>query len=355
MKLIPTKKNKITFLSRQSNNESLDFKELRKKLEREGYEVKVLTKKMNKSLRSKIEYNFHIYKQMYNIATSKVCVLESYIIPISILKHKKDLYVLQMWHSLGKIKKSGYQTIELRKSTSFFDFENNKKIAKVMCMHKNYDNIIVGGKKFYKYYCEGFNCKKDILLNYGLPRIDVLLKKEKEMKKKINRKYPLTKKKINVLYAPTFRKYEVNEIKNITKGFDFDKYNLIIRCHSNQKIEFECDKLLNIKEYSTVELLPIADYVITDYSAIALEAAVLNKKILYYIFDHDKYIKENGINLDPLCTMPHECYKTKKGLFNALNKKYNYNEYEKFRKDYLPSTLGNSTDLIVDTIIKHMK
>ncbi len=355
LKLLPVNKKKVTFLSRQVDDESLDFKEIRKPLEKKGYKTKVLCKRMKRGLKNYIKYNFHIYRQMYHIATSKVCVIDSYIIPISVLKHKKGLYVLQIWHSIGKIKKSGYQTLGHRKSTNVFDFENNKKTAMIMQMHKNYNNIIAGGKSFNKFYCESFNCNESLLLNYGLPRVDVLLREEKKTKKEINKKYPITTKKLNVCYLPTFRKYDVPELKDFVNGFDFDKFNLIIRCHPNQKIDFECDKLLELEGFSTIDILSIADYVITDYSAVALEAMVLDKKIIYYLFDHDRYLSENGTNLDPLKNLPQKCCMRKEEVFEMLNKKYDKEDLEEFRKKYLPENMGKCTKLIVNKIVEQLE
>ena len=50
-------------------------------------------------------------KSMYHMATSSVCVLDAYWPAVSILKHNESLTVIQMWHALGKIKQSGYQTL----------------------------------------------------------------------------------------------------------------------------------------------------------------------------------------------------------------------------------------------------
>ena len=354
LKLLPINKKKVTFLSRQTDSESIDFKRIRTSLEKDGYKCIILCKRMGKGFKNYFKYNFHVYRQMYHIATSKVCVIDSYIIPISVLKHKKKLYVLQIWHSIGKIKKSGYQTLGTRKSTGTFDFENNKKTALIMQMHNNYDNIIAGGVAFNKFYCEGFKCNEDKLLNYELPRIDYMLECDSTNKKRILESYPILKIKKNICYIPTFRKYEVKEVEKFSEGFDFDKYNLIIRCHPNQKIDFKDERVLTLSEFATDDILSIADYVITDYSAVSLEAAVLNKKILYYTFDHDKYLKENGMNLDPEESMPNECFRNKQELFKALDGKYNDSEYQGFRKLYLPKNLGNSTKLIVDKIEENL-
>lgn len=356
LKLFPINKKKVTFLSRQVDSESLDFKEIRTSLEKKGYKTKVLCKRMGKGLKNYFIYNFHIYIQMYHIATSKVCVIDSYIIPISVLKHKKSLYVLQIWHSIGKIKKSGYQTLGHKKSTSVFDFENNKKTALIMKMHHGYSNIIAGGKSFNPFYCAGFNCDESKLLNYGLPRSDVLIKNQNKIKKEVLSKYPqLQNGKTNIYYAPTFRKYDVKEARDIINKIDLDKYNLIVRYHPNQKMEINNDKVFMCNDISAVDLLTVSDYLITDYSSICLDGAVLDVKLLFYVFDHDKYLNENGINLDALNVVPTLSSKKIDDLIDIIDKnKYDNKTYQKFRKNYLPETLGKSTELIVKKIIENL-
>ena len=98
IKLIPTK-NKITMISRQSNDEPMDFRLIREEIEKRDKNIKVvvlahqLDGGINSTLLNKIKYVFHMFRQMYNIATSKVVILDSYCILISILKHKKTLKV----------------------------------------------------------------------------------------------------------------------------------------------------------------------------------------------------------------------------------------------------------------------
>ena len=40
--------------------------------------------------------------------------------------------------------------------------------------------------------------------------------------------------------------------------------------------------------FSTFDMLRTVDYVITDYSALAIDACVLNKKLLLYVYDYEK-------------------------------------------------------------------
>ena len=70
--------------------------------------------------------------QMYHIATSKVVVLDGYCIAASVLNHKPDTKIVQMWHALGTIKKFGYQVLGTEEGS-------DPDVARIMRMHKNYD------------------------------------------------------------------------------------------------------------------------------------------------------------------------------------------------------------------------
>lgn len=348
LKILPTNNKKIVFISRQTNDINIDFSMIRDEIHKRDKNIKMifLCKRIEGNILNKIEYIFTIIKQMYHLSTSKVAIIDSYCIPVCILKHKKSLTILQIWHSIGKIKKSGYQTLDTKSGRS-------KKLAELMCMHKNYTNIIAGGTAFDKYYEEGFNVKKDILLHYGLPRIDYLLNNEQKFKKEVLKKYPEFKNKKIVYYVPTFRKYEIDGPDKMFKEYNKTDFILIVRGHPNQPLNFDHNTIYECPEFKNIELLAVADYVITDYSSICLEAAILNKKVLFYVYDYDKYMKENGINLDATKVLPTCTSKNIKDIFKIINNNsYDINSYEKFREKYLPKQLGQSTKLITDYIIK---
>ena len=109
IKIFPTR-NKVVFLSRQSDKPSIDFNLLSKELKKQNKNVKIvmLTKRIGKGICGKLEYAFHMWIQMYHVATSKVAIIDGYQIVISVLKHKKKLKVIQIWHALGSLKKFGY-------------------------------------------------------------------------------------------------------------------------------------------------------------------------------------------------------------------------------------------------------
>lgn len=350
MKLNKTQ-NKITFISRQSNKPSLDFLMLKEALLKRDKNLNIVMlckRSTNNNLKQILSMYPETLKQMYNLATSKAVIIDSYCLPVSILKHKKDLYVLQIWHSIGKIKKSSYQTFDkLKPWQKFFSI--------FMDLHKGYTNVIAAGSKFNKYYCECFRIKEDIILNYGLPRIDYLLKNQKKISKEIYNKYPeLLNKKI-VLYAPTFRKYEDTGYDELIKNYNPKDFVLIVKNHPNQELKHS-DKVFYINDFSASDIIAISDYVITDYSSISIEAALLNKKTIYYLNDYKKYNDLNGLNIDPSIVMNNNTVFNSKELIKRINKDlYDMKEFSKYRKDYLPIELGNSTKKIVDKIMEEVK
>ena len=351
LKMLPTNNNKVVFISRQSDEINIDFKLLKEEIEKRNKEIKMmfLCNRMKNGLMNNIKYFFVILKQMFYLATSKIVVLDSYCIPVSILKHKKSLFILQIWHSIGKIKMSGYQTLDAKSGRS-------KKVAKAMCMHKNYDAIVAGAPVFDKFYEAGFNTTRDKLLHFGLPRIDYLINNEEKVKNKIYNKYPELKNRKIVLYAPTFRTYKVDGPEKMIEKYNKTDFVLIARGHTNQDLNIDNNKVYNLKEYKTADVLTIADYVITDYSSIALEAAILNKKLLFYVYDYDKYMKENGLNIDFYKVLPTCSSKDIEDLFKIIKTdKYDDESYQKFRKKYLPKNIGKSTKKIVDFIIKEIE
>lgn len=353
LKLLPTNKNKIVFISRQTNYIHVDFDMIRKEIHKRDKNIKMvfLCKRMGKGLKEYIMFAFEILKQMYHLATSKMAIIDSYCIPVCVLKHKKSLKVLQIWHSIGKIKKSGYQTLDTESGRS-------KKMAEAMCMHKNYDAIVAGGHAFDKFYEEGFNVKKDVLLNYGLPRIDYIIETDKKKKKKVFDKYPELKGKKIVYYAPTFRTYDVDGPQKLLDAYNPKDFALIITCHPNQKIDVNKDGvyLLSLDDFSVADILTVSDYVIADFGSISLEAAILKKKTLYYLYDYKEYVSKNGLNLDPKKSMKTCAFEKIEPIFDIIKKdKYDIDALNSFVNNYLPSELGKSTELIVDYIMNHVR
>ncbi len=349
LKFLPIKKNKVLFISRQSNKPSIDFLILEKELRKLKFKTILITKKIEKGFVNYIKYYFNLHKQMYHLATSKICIIDSYCIPVCILKHKKSLVVIQMWHAMGAIKQFGYQTLSKEAG-------RNTKIAHVMCMHKNYNYVLSGSESMIEPFSKAFNISSSKIIVNGLPRIDYIIDNKKILSKKIKMDHKLLKLKKNVLYVPTFRRNESVKINELINNFDFDKFNLIIKLHPSSNVKIKNKNVLTCSGYSSLQLLTIADYVITDYSAISIEAASLDIPIYLFLYDYEQYVDKNGVNIDLFKEFGKYASKDIKPILKSIKKeKYNMDIVYNFKNKYLDSDYGKYTDKLVSFIIDKME
>lgn len=339
MKLFPVK-NKITILSRQADTPSLDIIMLAEEIERISPETQVvcLCKTLNRGMRCKIRYAFHILKQMKHISTSRAVVIDSYCIGVSFFKQRKSLNVIQIWHALGALKKFGKSIIENGGEG------RSEKLSKAMNMHGNYTCILASSEKCIGPYSEAFGYEPSNIKIGSLPRVDALMSddfKEKVIKK-IDIKYPeLVSAKGNkkiVVYAPTFRKGEdiSRQIENLANALNQDEYTLVIKKHPLMEIS---DNLMGTtvdNMFSTMEMLVIADYVVCDYSAVVYEAALLEKPLFFYCFDLDEYTSNRDFYLNYTEDMPGPIGKNGTEIANLINgEQFDIDRVKSFAKAYV--------------------
>lgn len=342
LKVLP-QKNKVIMISREFNEPNEDFLLLQNEIKSRSREASVLflCKTMGKSLKEFVLYWFYLVKCCYHLATAKVCVVDTYCIPVSVLHHKKNLKVIQIWHALGAIKKFGYQTIGL--------FEgSNEKTAKNMCMHKNYDLITCASQKTKEFYSEAFKQDTQKIAVIGMPRIDLILKPEPELKEKFLNDYPKFSDKKIILYVPTFRKGEEVNYKPLS-NIDKSRFALIVKPHILS--ESGVDNEFLVKNYSTLDLMKISDYIITDYSAVSFEAALLNKPLYFYLYDIDNYSNNRGLNIDIAKEMKSSSFKNADDLIKSIeNSDYNFSELNNFKEKYIETADRNNSKRITDYI-----
>ena len=325
MKLKRTNYNKVVFISRLSNEKTLDFKLIEEELKHQNKNVECvfLCRRIVKFTDGIFKNIIYTLKCLSNLANAKVCVTDSYTIAVSSVKHKSSLKIIQIWHSMGAIKKFGCQSVD-------YDLGRDKKTSKILNIHANYDYIISGSKEMTKYFALAFGYCEDVFLNYGLPRIDYLIHNQD-------------------------RNYEVDKTNELINSIDKDKFNLIIKSHANQKLDVN-NSVYTCHEFSALDLLCVSDYVITDYSGIAIEAASIDKKTLYYVYDYEQYKKENGLNIDLYKEMKGCVFNDSKELSKFLSKdKYDMSILKKYKDKYIDVQDGTSTKKIVDLIINNMK
>ena len=265
---------------------------------------------------------------MYYLATSKVCVAESYCVPISFLKHKKELKIIQIWHASGAVKKFGYQALDTEEGKS-------KEIAELMCMHKNYDYVIAPSEVTRNIFSQAFNVDKEKIVKLGLPRLQYITDKKYDKKEEIYLEYPELKNKKVILYVPTFRKGKSLDLTEILDYSLSDEYKLIVKLHPLENTYVPKEYKIDSK-YTTYDLIKIADYIITDYSILSVEASILEKPIFLYLYDLEEYNQNRGLNIDLMQELKSFTSKSFNDIMTKIQEEnYEIDEITSYKNKYI--------------------
>lgn len=337
LRVLPVQKQKVLLLSRQSNRSTLDLRILQRALRDHIAAVRVvtITRRIGTTPWQRMLFALALARSLYHLATSQIVVADSYWPAISAVQLRPETSVYQMWHSLGKIKQSGLVTAGKKAGRS-------RKISDALRMHAGYNFVLAGAPAWNRFYRDSFGIGEEKILNIGLPRSDYLHARRHRRQDR----QPHQKKII--LYAPTFRRAGTiscaSMARQLSRALDPELFHLVVRCHSNTRGNLGPDSK---HEEPTLRLLTKVDLLITDYSAIAVEAAILDLPTLYYVPDIEHYRETNGLNLDLHREMPGCVFTDAAKLAEAAAKPYPYEKLAQYRKKWLLPHLGSATaDLV---------
>lgn len=354
LQLFPVE-NKITMISRQSNTPSVDFTLLQKEFKSRSNKVKVvmLCKTLDGAAKAnfydKMTYFFHMFVQMYHMATSRVVLLDTYCILASLLHHRTDLQIVQMWHSMGTMKLFGYTAIGSKEGRS-------ESLAEIMHMHDNYNYFIAASKQYRNHLAEGFRCDPDKCFICPLPRYDLLksdIYKEKKCEEIYSRHPELKKNKI-ILYCPTFRQDETGMkqaldelIRYIPEGFE-----LIVKLHPLSQLSVSGKNIWTLDEFSTFDVLFIADYIISDYSCVIYEAGIRGLPLSFYTFDLTDYYEARGLAISLKKDVAGVISSDPQVIMNAIRENdFDMDAIRLFIDKYIEKT-ENATGKLTDFLIR---
>ena len=343
-------KKKVLFMSREDNEPSVDFKLLKESIARKhpDYSVVMLCRRMVPGRKGAVPYLLHIMKQTKEMASARIVILDTYNIPASMLRHRSRQKIVQIWHSIGTMKKNSYSILDQPEGRS-------SKIAYAMDMHKNYDLIFCAGEGYRNYLAESFNYPPEALTVMPLPRVDLLRDKSYQEKKKaeILRMHPELAGGKVIVYAPTFRQREdeqepfrkaVEELREAAAAFG-DKYRLVVKAHPISPVESDCNG------FSTMDMLSTADYFISDYSCSVYEAGVMGIPFFFYAYDYDDYMSRRSVYIDYPGDLPGGMHRDAASILNVINSgNYDCVGMKAFIDKYVELPEGSAADRMTDII-----
>jgi CDP-ribitol ribitolphosphotransferase len=354
------RRHKVVMLSRQADTPSKDFTLLAEELRRQdpAVEIVVRCRFIGPTLLQRTAYLGEVLIQMYHLATSRACVLDGYSVPLSILNHRGELYVVQLWHALGAIKRFGYQAVGQPGGRS-------AAVARAMHMHRNYDVVLCGGPMSVDVFAAAFDVDPRSVLPLGLPRVDHLRQAQAEHDSgrtsaalaTLRQRHPrlADTSKTVVLYAPTFRWHRGSAYQEVISAFSADPFTLVVKPHDLESAAVGGAHVVDATGIDVLDLLPLCDVVVTDYSAVAFEAACIVKPVYFYVHDIDDYREAPGLNIDPLEVLPQMASRDLEELVGWISRlDYNADAAAAFREGYAPARDAVCTPEIARLILSRL-
>ena len=344
-KIFSVKNNKISFIidSNESFKGNLDY--IKKEFEKRG----------------NFEFNFFYkdklsFSNFKSLATSRYVFLNDNFFPIAFMNFKDESELIQLWHAPGAFKKFGGSVLP----------EDDLKILKKVS--DNTDYLIVSAVEIEDYYSEAFQIDKSKIKPLGLPRADFYFENHDidKLKEKFCKRYDIDSNKKIILYAPTFRDEEkYNNVFDYLNLEDFnnnlgEEYVLALRLHPKIKDFYKGDissdgDYIDCSDFrDEQELLLISDILISDYSSIMIEFALLEKPIVFFVYDFDSYLNnERGFYFDFEKTVPGPIVYDSEELISVIkNKDFDESKRSKFVKTQFNQFDGKSSERVVDFLLK---
>lgn len=301
MKLLPLQR-KVVMVSREHPTVPDDFVDLRAAIHRADPSVRVvvLVRMVPSGALGKISYGFHLIGQLLQIATARALVVDTYSMAASLLHHRPELTVIQMWHALGAFKKFGLSILGQAEG-------RDARLAKAMRMHEGYDLVLASGEAARGPFAEALNTPLDRVRALPLPRVDRLRDPARRdaVRARFFAAHPHLLGSPIALFAPTFRldgamTIDAEELHAELRQIGVET---VVKLHPLMAGHFTSD-VTTAPGFSTQEILQVADLFITDYSSALFEAAVVGIPCYFLAPDLDEYLSSRNFYFDYRTALP---------------------------------------------------
>ena len=207
--------------------------------------------------------------------------------------------------------------------------------------------------------------RKEAILETGYPRNDRLALCREGETEEMKAKLGLPPDKKVILYAPTWRDdqhdAEAGYVYESPVDFGYLKeqlsgeYVILFRAHYlvANNFDFEAYKgfIYDVSAYDDVNDLYIAaDLLITDYSSVFFDYALLERPMYFYMYDIDAYQNElRGFYIDT-DDLPGPVTRTEEELVTALRAGNEKTDFDSFNKEYNILNDGKASQRLVERV-----
>lgn len=361
MAILP-KQNKIVFVNFLGRGYGDSPKYIAEEVIRQSlpYKLVWLVSDMNSSFPKGIrKVKFYSLKSRYELSTARI-IISNTKARFPYYKRKNQYYI-QTWHG-------GFGVKYIEKDIERF-------LPKDYVQDSKYDSsitdLILSGSDFQtRVIKDSFWYDGEIFMK-GIPRNDIFFNYTSESISKLKKLYGFEKDSKVVIYAPTFRRsgnddvYQLNTIQLLQtlKKKTGDNWKLIIRLHPSIACKsgiFHYDEdVIDGSSYADPqELLLLSDLLITDFSSMMMDFAIMKKPVLLFILDMEDYVNETGGVRPIFYNLPFPIGRSNEDL-NKILKEFDNSVYlsrlDVFMEKYFCSyDDGHASEYVVERIKKIM-
>lgn len=288
------------------------------------------------------------------LAQSKFVLVDDYESCVYVLKLRPGQQLVQVWHAMGAFKRFGY---------------GRETAEKNSLTHKNYTKAIVSSPEIVDIYAQAFGISSDKIIPVGTPRTDLFFDGDyvSAVKERLYKKQPLLKGKKICLFAPTFRGQNVNDAAYPESFIDIEKFAnglgddwaVIVKMHPFVKAKFKIPQSVQNRvfdfgdEREINDILFITDVLVTDYSSVIFENAIIGNAAVLYAPDLADYNNGRGFYFD---YADYSCGKITKNqdelVAAVLDANTTNDNYKAFKSRFVALCDGNSTKRFVEKILE---
>ena len=344
-RVFPLKKNLVAFVAPHNGGNGDSLSVMRSYFEKKGgyktvgistQDLKLDSSSIGSLIKSCLKAAGFFTFGAYRLARAKYVFLNDNFMPMASLKFSKDAVITQLWHAEGAFKKFGLSapvTDDVR--------EREKKCSEKLTY------IICSSKSVAPFYAEAFGVDIKKILPLGSARIDSLLCKTDALA--LRREFDAANTecigKELVLYAPTFRDSPEKDSALVEKidieafNREFPQKRLLVKLHPQIHSATVPEGATDVTSYDIGKLTLICESVITDYSSVCMDFALLSKPCIFYAFDLDEYEHERSFYFDYESGVPGPVAKDFESLIEAIKNPRNSEEklrsFREFNFDYI--------------------
>lgn len=359
-KIIPVKKNRIAVYAYKRKGYTCNPKYLVEELLKENprkYEIFWITqypetcaevkKRGIKVIKALSMKHFWVH------FTSKVLISNDNLYGLY-AKRPNQLYI-NTWHGAINYKRIGYESLNFPQKIQ----------EKYFRLHNRQPDVYLSGSRFFTdNTAESFEFEKDVFVSTGLPRNDLMFRKDEGLREELCKKIGISPAYKIVLYAPTFRAgFAVNDFnidyENVLLALE-EKYDgkwvMLYRSHYfiTKSLKIINENVIDVSQYEDMqELMYVSDVLISDYSSCLWDFSLTRKPCFVYAPDIEYYANKDRAFAYPTEKWPYAIAKDNKELINNIQVFDNIayqKQIEEHQKDAGVYDQGNASQKVVEII-----